>query len=400
MNLSPAKRLGMNVCPILLSLVFYSCVSFAQTSQNDPEYSKEWIKVEAFIEKGLPQSALEVVEQIISTAKQSGNQPQMVKAVIYKVLLSKELSESSEEEAIALLTQVSKQAPFPASSLYHSILAELYWGYYESHRYEWLNRTVTTEEPGEDMKTWDLKTLGSKVIEHHLVALEQPERLQHLQLKDYNAILDQEKNSKIFRPTLYDFIVHRALDRFTSDETYLTRPAHDFEISDPAYLSPFQDFIELQLDAQYASSMKYQAMKLFQDLLAFHRKDSDPTALIDADLKRIQFVREQAVFPGVDSLYLAALDDLSRRFESCPFTSYVQYQKASFLESLGERYEPLKSVQYKWERKKAADLCRQVLAKFPEAQGAAHCQVLLDRLTNPELSLTTDNVLVPGKPFL
>ena len=60
--------------------------TFRNNSLHDKiVYEKLWQKVDSLDKKGLPKSALEVVEKIYKKAKEDKNSPQYIKAVIYKM---------------------------------------------------------------------------------------------------------------------------------------------------------------------------------------------------------------------------------------------------------------------------------------------------------------------------
>ena len=46
-----------------------------------------------------------------------------------------------------------------------------------------------------------------------------------LALKQYDEILKLQNNSQIYRPTLYDFLAHRAIDFYKVNEQNITKPA-------------------------------------------------------------------------------------------------------------------------------------------------------------------------------
>ena len=100
--------------------------------------------------------------------------------------------------------------------------------------------------------------------------------LKKTKLSDIDLILEKKEGSQKYRPTLYDFLAHRAVDFFMNDENALTTPAITFELNDPAYLSPASEFINVKLKTDDALSLKFYAMEVLQDLLKFHYNDKSP----------------------------------------------------------------------------------------------------------------------------
>ncbi|MHC1706463.1 MAG: alpha-2-macroglobulin [Bacteroidales bacterium] len=393
---------------LLLALWMITLPSLVSSQPADDEYDKQWIKVEAFIAKALPESALEVTDQIYNRAKKENNQPQQVKASIYKIEILKSYEEDAEEKAILLMQEELKTAAFPASAIYHSILAESYYQYYAGNRYQWYNRTVTRQIESEDMKTWDLQKLISRVIHHHLAAVSDAARLQKISRTEYQVLLqeeiynnnDERQDAITARPTLYDFLVHRAVDRFMQDETSLTRPADHFQIDNPLYLSSYQDFTKLNLSTTDTLSLKYHALKLLQDILSFHKADEDPTALIDADLKRLDFVKNQGIIDNKDQLYLQVLEKLQNTFINSPASAEVAYKRAQFYASSGGKYHPYDRPENKNDLKQAVGITAQMNTLHPKSKGAKNCRVLTRQILEPGLSLIIDDVVVPDQAVL
>ena len=92
------------------------------------------------------------------------------------------------------------------------------------------------------------------------------------------------------RPTLYDFLAHRAINFFRSSEPNLTKPAYQFTLNKPAYLQDAEGFGKMKIESRDTASYKYYALTILQDLIKFHQNDQDLSSLVDADLSRLSFV--------------------------------------------------------------------------------------------------------------
>ena len=49
------------------------------------DYEAAWHKVDSLVNEGLTRSALDIVEEILNTAKDENNQPQIIKSLFYKL---------------------------------------------------------------------------------------------------------------------------------------------------------------------------------------------------------------------------------------------------------------------------------------------------------------------------
>src|ERR1039457_5639442 len=94
-------------------------------------FEKEWKKVDSLANKGLTQSALKVVEGIYAKAKSDNNASQIVKALIHRIKLESQMEEFSLQKSIDKMNDEIKNSNYPLKPVLHSMLAEMYWHYYE-----------------------------------------------------------------------------------------------------------------------------------------------------------------------------------------------------------------------------------------------------------------------------
>ena len=364
------------------------------------KYESDWKKVTSYESQGLPKSALKVVEAIYEKAKKENNSPQFIKAVIYKIKLKSEFGEDFMEEAIADIQKQIKESSTPEKQILHSIEAELYWRYYQSNRRKFLDRTTTGNFDNSDIKTWDLKHLLNAVRISYLASLENPARLKKTDITAYEPILDTAENSKKYRPTLYDFLAHRAIDFFSNDESSIVQPAYRFEIDKKEFFAGAEKFAELKFTTKDSLSLKYYALTLLQELTAFHLNDKNPTALVDVELQRLQFVRRNFVPENGDTLYLSSLQGIETEYSKYPVSTDASYLLASLHNEWGQKYNPLQSGKYKWELKTAYEICEKAFTRFPGSKGAKNCQMLKQKIGKTNLEVTTEKVNIPDKPSL
>ena len=371
------------------------------SAMGQGKFEKEWKQVQDYVDRSLPRSAMQVVDSIYLVSKSENDPVQFLKAALYQIKLRADYQENFMEPSIGQLEEEAELAVPPVRQVLHSILGELYWRYYQGNRMKILDRsaTVAVIDP-EDISTWDLRTLVDVTSRHYLASLQDAPLLQEAALKGYDPILQTVTDSKAFRPTLYDFLAHRALDFFMNDESSLTRPADAFELDEPGFFLPASDFFSMEMKAPEPLSMKYHAIDIFQDILAFHLGDSDPKALIDADLKRLQYVWNNSILPDKQELYIGALKNLQQNYASHPSSSEVTYELATVYSIRGGRYDAFTNEQYRWDLQTARDLCQEAIRRFPEADGAKNCQRLLDQLTEKELQITLRQASLPSEPFL
>ena len=372
-------------------------------------YLKEWKKVDSLTEKGLNKSALEVVNSIYAKAKKENNAPQFVKAIIHRMKFEQSMEEYSLVKALNKLNEEAKEAVYPVKPILQSMIAESYWQYYQNNRWKFYNRTETVNFNNDDITTWDLKTIFFQVVKNYQASLKSADSLKRTPLNIYDEVLiKQQTDSRKFRPTLYDFIAHRAVDFYMGEEPDIIRPAYKFELNDLNYFKDFESFSKLKIESKDTLSSKYYALKILQDLLIFHSDadysslggESERTAsLIDVDLKRLKFVKNKSVSEIKDSLYLKALQNLEKHFSSNPASAEVSCEIAKEYFEKGNNYKPLQSEENKWLKKQALELCEAVIKKYPKSDGALNCDVLKAQINERAVDFITDKATLPNKQF-
>jgi hypothetical protein len=358
-----------------------------------------WKKVDSLIDKGLTESALKELEPLLRRSRKSGNTTQIVRSLLYRMRLESYKEEGSIVKAINLLEKEIASAKDGLKAILHSITAEVYWRYYQENRWRVYDRTNIIDFKQDDITTWDMTKIVGMTLFHYDRSIDDKKLLQTAGLEQYRDLLLATGSLDKRRPTLYDLLAHRAIDLFMNSEIDLPQPAFLFQLDKEEYFSRYQEFTSLRLTTRDSLSFKFRALKILQELIAFHKGDADREALIDADLKRLDFVRRYSTLEHKDSLYLRSLEWLEDRCSGKPIAAEVGYQIARWYAQKGNEYEPGKSDRYKWFRKKAVDICNGAAKKHPESYGACQCKALRDELVAKYIAVEIEEVSLPGKPL-
>ncbi|NVK64566.1 MAG: hypothetical protein HWE22_08255 [Flavobacteriales bacterium] len=351
----------------------------------DGDYSSLWVKVDSLEKQGLFKSALEVVNSIFAQAKQEENAPQVVKSVIHRMKYNAYLEEDDFVLALAELNNLSEKNSFPIKQLIHSVTAEVYWQYYESNRWKFIERSQTVNFENNDVRTWDLKTISEHVRTQYMLSLENADSLQHTDLYDFREILVQNITARNLRPTLYDFLAHRAINYFANSESELVRPEVKFVIDNETYLGSARDFVTLNIESKTETSNLYLATKIYQELTAFRLRDHKVAPFIDLEIERLKFMRNQSISPKKDELYLTSLNALANKYPTHQATAEVHYYIADYYNQQGETYTP-EQPETRWDKKKALTICQEAIKKFPDSYGAKMCKRLASTIESKSLS--------------
>jgi uncharacterized protein YfaS (alpha-2-macroglobulin family) len=384
----------------LAILYQYSWAQQKQDTMTVNQYEKAWQEVNDFESKGLPESALKTTLTIYQQAKTESNAAQLVKAVIHILKFTDHKEDNAFVKNLNLLRDELQIAEFPAKPILHSMLAEMYWQYYQNNRYRFSERTALINVKEDDIETWSLNKIVEETFLQYKLSLEDADRLKATNIELYEEVLSRgDELGRSYRPTLFDFLAHRALDFATGEEPSITKPAYEFVIDKEDYLAEVASFVTLPVTSKDTFSIKYFAVHLFQEVLQFHLNDKDPEALVDADIKRIQFIKLNLVHPNKEALYLKTLEALEKKYINYPVSTRLTYLIAQKYYESATLYKPLQSADHQWDYKKAFDICETAKKRFPDADGAIQCENMQHDILRKSITATIEENNIPNESF-
>ena len=69
-------------------------------------------------------------------------------------------------------------------------------------------------------------------------------------------------------------------------------------------LNSYEEFSQLKIKTKDSSSLKFYGLQILQNLTLNHLNDSNPTALIDVELKRFKICKKTMLFSKTQILYI------------------------------------------------------------------------------------------------
>jgi TonB-dependent SusC/RagA subfamily outer membrane receptor len=379
-NTMPA-RCSFKKLFLLAGLLFCCTLTFGQGYQQITN------RIDSLNKLGLPKSALEEVDKLEKLARDNKNAPQQIKAVIYRMAFQSYVEENAIVGIITRLKLDADQAVYPVKPVLQSLLASMYWTYYQRNRYQFGQRSHL-ENPGNDITKWDLQTISTQASHLYRLSLQDYQKEQDTPISILDGVLYGDKTTRYLRPTLYDMLVHRALDFLLAEEPALVKPKLPFTLNDPRLFSDSRTFANLQITTTDTASTFYYGIKYLQQATLFHlQKPNDGDALADVDLQRLEFLNRTASVTNKDQLYLNALGRIAAQFSELPVA-------ADALVLQGKYYQGKDSL------KQAAVYFNKAYAGYPDSFGARNAESCLKVIQQKELSATVEGVNVPGKPLL
>ena len=378
----------------LLTLILSSTITIAQD-----DYKNLWLKVQQFEVDNLPKSALKIVNDIYAKAENEQNSPQLIKTLFYKSKFSLTLEEDAQLKVINQFKEQIAKHSFPTKNVLENVLATLYWQYFNQNRYRFYNRTKTENTVNlNDFRTWDLQTLFKEIHQHYQASLANGLLLQQSNIYEFSEILSIQKDSRIYRPTLYDLLANNALAFYKTSETNITQPAYQFTIDSPKFLSDYKTFSTLTINTKDRLSLQFNAIQIYKDLIRFHTKDKDPRALVNVDLERIQFIKQHATFNAIDTVYLETLKKSKNHFKNNAVSGLYAFEIASYYRNLANTYTSNKNEEHRFKNKEAIAICNTVTTNFPNSKAQQKCAQLKEQILNKNINLTAEKYIPIGKP--
>lgn len=360
-------------------------------------YEQQWTQVEKFEKDDLPKSATNVVDEVLKQAIADKNTSQAIKALIYK---NKYKIATDREESTQLFSDlenlIATSADINDKALLHSILAELYLNYYDADRWTIDQRTNIVGFVPADMKEWSKNIFQEKALKNLSESVKDQSSLLKQTTKEYKDIIELGDDSQKLYPTLYDFVINRAIDqtnRITSgrDHTLAFQKAlanKKYKVADLGVDT--QDFVKLDFSGEESLITLQYYKEFLQSLLKRNMNES----LVLIELQR--------------NNYLSALSDSYRTKNSYDFLLALEKKNQPYdynVEIIGALIDNLNSnnsFRYRAielgneaNSKKIYDWCQYGLEKYPNYKRINLLKEKLNSLENPYARVEGQSIYHP-----
>lgn len=379
----PTSSFSVNTLKFLLAAGLLFCF---ETGIAQVKYDRIVYKIDSLANIGLPKSALKEVDRLDALARKDHNAPQQIRAAVYRMTFQSYLEENALTAIISRLKKDADLAEYPVKPVLQSLLAQMYWNYYQQNRYQFSQRTRQAK-PDSDFTKWDLQTIVSETSRLYDLSLHDAAKEQNTPIGVLDGVLEGDRSTRYLRPTLYDLLVQRAFDFFLTDEADLPKPRLPFSLNDPRFFGDSPAFASLVVKTTDTASTAYKGIKYLQQATAFHLAHGDQEALADLDLQRLKFLYSRSYVEHKDSLYLSALKQIATTFSAKPISS-----EALVME--GQYYQALDSLTM------AHSFFEKAVAAYPESLGGKNAAQLVKQIEEKELTATVESVNIPDKPML
>ena len=371
-------------------------------AQKDTVFAKEWTVIDSLILKqDLTKTALTKLDELSAKAKQRRLPAQAVKALIYRYTLQDRITTDDQAQQInSLLSEIRKTTDPAQKAVQYSLLASQYANYFDIHRWQLMQRrTANGSVDRNDIGTWSAWDFDTAIINNYRRSLKDKKILQQISVAAYDAVIIKG-NMRNTRPTLFDLLAHAALDRFMQPDIFNVRSVATFTINDPRAMLAVDDFLAAKFPVKDSTDRSWQSLEIFRELLSFHRNDADKNALVDADLKRLQWVHDQGNFPGKDSIYKETLQRVADQFPKTEASVGAWLQMANLEIQKARNYNALNDTTNRYRYNAAEKIIQKALQQSWATEQKMQLENILAEIGTPVLSTEMETINLPGKPIL
>lgn len=344
-----------------------------------------------------PKEAITASKTLYERAQSEHNTPLLIKALILKTTFSLEID---QDEYPRLLREVEsailQEKDRPAKSILQSYAAELYCDYYQKNDYKIRQRGLLQGDIPEDINAWSSNIFQQKITALLTASLSAAQELQQTPISRYKEIMTGKTTSDSLRPTLYDFLSHRAIEILSVCQ-YRFNNSSSLQ-QDTNLLKPLSSFLALSIPPEPGNVTNH-ILKFWQDLLRFRNEQPQyPNALLMAELERLNCCLRLANLTDKDTLYQQTLASIRQNYAEIPMVVEVIAREVKQLLSPSTprplSYTPDKGKAVK---EKALALCEEGLRLYPHYARINQLRQLKEEILAPNLQVSFPRAIYPGE---
>lgn len=371
---------------LLLCLTYLTAQTNQTMKSND--YSQLWEQVTSFEEQSLPKSASEQVDKIMAKAIAEKNNPQVIKAIIYKGKYDLAIDGQNDTLIFRNLNEMlQKSTDVVEKSVLHSMLGELYLQYYQKSSWEIGQRTALGDFVPADMKEWTKNIFYDKIVENLNASLQAQRELEQAQTKSYAEVVELGNDSRRFFPSMFAFLALRAIDfypQIASNED-LSKILARKQISQESLFSPSEEFTQLSFNPQPKEYILW-ALETYRKLLVSLQTRKMDKSVVLVELKKSDYLR--VLYSAYEKYAFSSLQTLLDKWKDNEFSVEIIDNMADFyLQPVADTPENQEDKQID-KTKALYELLQTTIAKFPNYERIDLLNNRLSQLIGPSLSMT------------
>lgn len=368
----------------------YSPATAQKTAANAQWYAAQWSKIDELEKLELPRSADSVAAVIHQRAVKERHTGEAAKSFIHRQKFAKQFTENQWNQLYVAMLNEQSIAWEPYSQVLHGMMAETVQQYVSQERWRILRRQ--TQGDSTQLESMGVRQLMRAMAWHVDQSLLNQPLLGATMVESLPQIVEKGGKPSHLRPTLWDFLAHRAVDYFDTFVDWADLSGAPFEITEQL-LEPYDKFVSLDLKADDPLDPKFRSAVLWQRIMAYRLSfGREKEALLAAELDRFLWLEERLRQPEAQVVWLERLGDLAAKAKGMPIYSLVVYHRAQTMRKPQWRDEV--------DLKPVVKLLEEGAAAWPKSEGGLLCKSALDDIKTPRLDLTAEENYLLGQKAL
>ncbi|NLN32219.1 MAG: TonB-dependent receptor plug domain-containing protein [Flavobacteriaceae bacterium] len=341
-------------------------------AQKKFDYNSKWKEIEKQEQDGLLKSVLPAVNSIYAQAKKDKNSQEIIRALLYqsKIAIATSDDDDTELQIVENFQKEIFEAKGMEKSVLQSMLAELYFNYYQENQWKINQRTETAESTGNDFRFWTENIFQQKSAELYLQSIENQKELQNEPIGNWDYLLTKVEESRSLRPTLYDFLAHRAIQFFQTENNYYYRGNYD---------------------AKSNEEKKEKVWQILKDLSAFHLQKNNQDAYL---YNQFELLKAETNDRNSDE-YLNELIALSKKFPTTEYNAYILFEIANFHLTKAANEEPKAFDKKKVSTEKTLSVLNEIQTKYPKSSILIEAEKLQKQILSSDFRIQVETYISP-----
>jgi hypothetical protein len=173
----------------IFSLFCFSLYTYAQVT--DAIFKKQWAEIDSLLlEKGLPKSALQKVNNVYIKAKALNQKDEAIKALLYRMSIEQQVIETDINQQINTVEkEIVAANDVAARSILQAILANVYQSFLNENSFRVYQRSKTTAYKKTDVNSWSADDFDKAITQLYNEALQPSASLQQQTISAFKASL-------------------------------------------------------------------------------------------------------------------------------------------------------------------------------------------------------------------
>ncbi|WNJ17408.1 alpha-2-macroglobulin family protein [Pontibacter sp. G13] len=389
---------SMRIVPLVWACLFLLS-SNSLMAQSEAELQRQWQQIQDQLSQNQLQTAYQSLQDFTETAKESGNDPWIVKGLLETAQVQGRILENSDSAVVATITAEIEAAPPVRKAVLKSALAGAYQSYLNGQLWKIMERTDTDEQPA-DFQTWGLATFYREITQLYLQSLEPVEELRAIPTAEWKPITKGLEASARYRPTLYDLLAYRATEEFQNMVSNQPLSENVYSLTPEQILIPAAEFVKVKLPEPASSNVNYDILIVFQEWLSNLLTHQSAYAIGDADLLRLAFAKQLLGTPEADLQYLATCSYETQFNYGHPVKTRYRFVMAQDWVNKARAVDLLNPDDPNREGfAKAMELIEENIEEFPGSRGSELSKRLKSEILAHELRLGLEAINLPDQPF-